>query len=476
MKKNYIFLWAITISFIHVLFLWNWWRYGIEAIGINLTVFWFCVLGFYIYAEKEKLTKKSALWIVPIMLIAVSFSFYATEFSSGISLFTLPWIFFLFTTHQSHANLRKGLWSRYLSITYIFAIGHYIASIFFSIPKTATFYKETYPKKDPNKKHIVTQIITGVSLLFILVGVIIIPLLSSADAEFAKFFKDFLKMISDFFEHINFIFLWKILIAIFLIPTIIALNYYWKKKMPLIAIANKKPKKTDDSIVIGIILGGVLVIYLLFIIIQIKTLFIDNLPINFTDAETLVKSGFWQLIILTLLNIVFYTGAYNKSAKTTQKILSAFTMTSLLLVVSAGQRIYLYVYNYGLSFEKFYALYTVIFCTVIFIWFISLLFKNNKKANIVKTLVFTALWMYSITTVIPLERIIFNTNLKLTQQENSKVNLNELTMLGFDALESVEKNKEIFLREATKDAKLSFKNLEIIEKENIDIEESKKNM
>ncbi len=317
------------------------------------------------------------------------------------------------------------------------------------------------------------QIILGILLLSVLAGVIIIPLLSSANAEFASFFENFLKTITDLLKHIKPIIFWKIIVVLFGTFFVFALSVYWNKKISPLNIIKKSNKKSDDSIILGIVLSGILAIYLLFIWFQIKILFVSSLPVKFTDTENLVKSGFWQLIVLTVINIILYAGIYNKNTKTIQRILSAFTVASLLLVLSAGHKVYMYVYNYGLSFEKFFALYTVLFCAVIFVWFISLFTRKNKKANIVKTLAFIALWMYSITTVIPLERIIFDTNLKLTQRADSRVNVNELTMLGFDALESVEKNKDILIREAIKDTKWG-EYMKIIEKENSNIEVAKK--
>jgi len=459
MKEKNVFLWAITISLINVLFLWNWWSYLTQAIGINLSVFWLLVLGFYIDQKRDELDKKSFLWIIPITFIAVSFSFYATIFTTTISVLILPLVFFLFSTHGAHENLRKNLWSRYFGVAFVIAIGHYIASIFQSLRKILL------PNSNTDKKHVVTQVILGMLFLFIISVVIIVPLLSSVDSEFAKFFEDLI-------NYIKVIEFWRVIIMIFGTIFILGLGHYWKKKISsLFRIAKHTEQKDDNSIMIGIVLGGILAIYLLFIGIQIKTLFISNLPANFSDAESLVKSGFWQLIILTAFNIIFYAGIYNKSTKNVQKILSAFTVTSLLLVVSAGHRVYMYVYNYGLSFEKFYALYTVIFCAIVFVWFISLLLRGNKEGNIVKTLMFTALWMYSVTTIIPLEKIIFSTNLKLTQDENSKVNINELRILGFDALELVEKNKDKLLEESIKDS--TFKGWSLISEEGNLIKESK---
>lgn len=178
--------------------------------------------------------------------------------------------------------------------------------------------------------------------------------------------------------------------------------------------------------------------------------------------------GFWQLFLLTILNILFYVGIYKKYTKNVQGILVVFTLSSLLLIASAGYKVFMYVTDYGLSYEKFFAFYTVIFCVMVFAWFISLFVRRGKeRVNIICSLAFMALWMYAFATIIPLEKFIFNTNLKLTQQENSRVDINELKMLGFDALSVVEENFDVLIKEAREDY-AENRSLKIIERNNIE--------
>jgi len=205
------------------------------------------------------------------------------------------------------------------------------------------------------------------------------------------------------------------------------------------------------NITIGIVLSGVLALYLIFIGIQLKTLFLGTLPVDFEETVNIVKSGFWQLFMLTIINILFYIGLYQKSTKIVQRILSFFTFASLLLILSAAYRTYLYVVTYGLSYEKFYAFFTVIFCMGVFVWFLYLDIWKKQKPEIVRNLAFASLWMYALTTIVPLERLIFSTNLALTQEADSRVNINELKMLGFDTLPVVEKHFEKLIVEAEKD-------------------------
>ena len=97
---------------------------------------------------------------------------------------------------------------------------------------------------------------------------------------------------------------------------------------------------------------GVLASYLLFLALHLKHPWLSTLPVAFAETEALVKQGFWQLIILTAFNIGLFFHVNRRSTDTIQAILSVFTVASLLLLGSAGHRLFLYMTSYGFSYEK----------------------------------------------------------------------------------------------------------------------------
>jgi hypothetical protein len=62
-----------------------------------------------------------------------------------------------------------------------------------------------------------------------------------------------------------------------------------------------KGKESDDRkidpIISGIVIGGILCLYLLLLWVQISHLWVGALPFDFKETENLVKSGFWQLFL-----------------------------------------------------------------------------------------------------------------------------------------------------------------------------------
>lgn len=453
-RQRYFALAALLITLFYVFFLWRFWQYGIEALGINVTFFWLLLIGFFLMASWNTLTSKTLLWLVPFMMMIVSLSIYTNPFTTWISVLIAPILFFIFTTHESHQNLRATLWSKFLPVTLIYSAFKYLGSIAPGVSFYKSIGQDIISEEKKSFGNVAKQVVLGLAILFILSVLVIIPLLSSADESFASIFYDFFEKLFKLFEFISFAKLFNLILGFLLL---MGGAYYWRRKINPIRTARREDanvnvSQNSNSITVGIVLAGVLFLYLMFIFVQIKTIFINALPIDFENTESLVKTGFWQLFLLTILNILFYVGIYNKYTKNVQRILMAFTTSSLLLIASAGYKVFMYVADYGLSYEKFFAFYTVIFCVMVFVWFISLFVRRgNERVNITCSLAFMALWMYAFATIIPLERFIFNTNLKLTQQENSRVDINELQMLGFDVLPVVEENFDVLIREARED-------------------------
>ncbi len=445
------FIAAGLIALGGVLFLWRFWSEGVEALGINFAVFYGAVLAFLIWTNRDKFVIKDPLWIIPIALIILSVGIYSTKFTGWITVVLLPPILFVFWLQAVQRDLRDNLWSRFFPLVLVNSVAKFVGEVV-AVLRGGFVGVETVSKKSTRNRlnpETVRQVVFGTALLFVIAAFVIVPLLSGADERFARIFEKIPQWLG---ELLNFDVLVRILAAVLLAAILLASVRFGRRNLKLRILDSSQPETSDRHIVANIVLGGILALYLLFIALQIKSLFVGELPFDFKQTEYMVKTGFWQLFALTIINILFFVTVYRTGADSTRKILTAFTAAGLLLVISAGQRMWLYVLNYGLSYEKFFAFYTVLFCTGVFGWFLLLAFRRNREVKILRTLSFAALWLYALAVIIPLERIIFTTNLHLTQRADSRVNINELRMLGFDALPSVEKNWDKLLSEAKKDA------------------------
>jgi len=196
--------------------------------------------------------------------------------------------------------------------------------------------------------------------------------------------------------------------------------------------------KTVDGLMASIVLGGLLIIYVAFLSLQLDNLVIKELPENYRQAEILVKSGFWQLFLLAVMNTGLFMIVYRKTDAIAQWVLRVFIIASSLLMLSAAWKVWLYSYTFGLSYEKFFACYTAVFALGVLFYLVAAGFSFHRR-NVVKTIAFAALWGYGIATISPVEKIIFHGNLYFAQQDNTRIRLSHLTQLSLDIKADVDK-------------------------------------
>lgn len=425
-RKSILVIGSFLLSVYFVVFVWNFWENLIDALGLNLTIFILGFLALFFLSTGVNALKKNYFWVMPLILIALSFSLWENPFLKVINLLILPFLLSIFFAYA--LTTRRELSFRFV----MFSILERILTIV-KIKEASTLLFKQIDVVKGDKSKIFFRIALGLFLFSALALTIFIPLLSSADPAFAKMAKGLMDW---FYSIISFKYINRVIFAS--LATFITISYFlsFQKKLEDISQAPASEKKLIDPIVSGIVLGGVLVLYLLFLFTQISHLWVNQLPINFSETERLVKSGFWQLFLLSVINILFFFAYFRKTNNIVQNVLKIFTLASFLLLFSAGYRMFLYVFYYGLSYEKFFASYAVIYFALIFIWLFYQLF-NNREGHIFKFLAFSLLWMYAVLTVMPVERIIFSTNAKLSLRADSRIKLMELQMLSYDALPMV---------------------------------------
>ncbi|MFW0837530.1 MAG: DUF4153 domain-containing protein [Candidatus Komeilibacteria bacterium] len=436
LSKNLILelLFSTGLAIFWVIFLWNFWDKGVYVLGFNATIFGFIFLLLFIWVlyRKNYYIKNDLFWIIPIGLIFLSYSLYDNPFLKMISLVVTPIMLVLFYNQAFWPDKKTKLWD----LTFIFRI---IGRFFSFLPKlsqTARLYLSLLMPVNKAKQSIIVRIIGGIILFLIIALTVFIPLLSSADLMFA----DKMQAINEWFLHIfSSLFVYKLLVVLALMLVFFSALQAWGRKFDYQAKEEFDTK--IDSIISGIVLGGILCLYLLFLGVQINRLWIGALPFDFQETESLVKSGFWQLLVLSIINILIYFTTYRKTTLWVQRILTVFTVASLFLLISAGYRMGLYITYYGLSYEKFFASYTVIYCAILFIWLIIQLFLK-RGANILKFIIILFLWMYALVSIAPVEQFILRSNIALSQVNGSRIRLFELTMLSPDILSLVKKYEQ----------------------------------
>lgn len=427
--KRYVFLWAVGTSLFWVIFLWGFWMKGAYALGFNATVFWLLMLGFFAYANRpvSLFLRKNLSWVIPFLAMALSFSLYQNPWLNMITAGILPIAYAGFVNYAALKNRDKHIWN----LHFMNGILERVFQVLENLEDSCRFFFCFLFPGSEKARYIMKRVLLGLGIFSLVAVIFVIPLLASADPVF----RGIVDMVNMYLW--NFISLEMVIrILTFIVGSFVFLSLFvsWKKsfELPL-----KKVDRKRDSIIAGIILSGILGIYVLFLSIQLGHLWINELPSEFSEAESLVKNGFWQLFTLSGLNVVLFFLYYRNTHPFVQKILVVFMLASILLLLSAAQRMFLYVTFYGFSYEKFFAAYTVLYSVLLFGALMVFLFQK-RTADIFKFLILTFLWMYAFSTVLPVERIIFKSNMALSDLEDSRIELNELKMLSTDVLDLVE--------------------------------------
>ncbi len=423
---------CIALSLFFVIFLWGFWEEDVIALGINFTLYLASIVLFLVYRlrKSKKYSVSDLAWIIPLLLISLSFGLYENPFFKPFSLFVFPVIGSIFYAYAWVDKKKEIDWDGF----FLFKILKHVLSFFLHLHTSARLLFNTIYNKEKTEIGMAKRVLIGVLLLFFSL-LIIIPLLSSADPVFATKLKPVYDAVMDI---LSTSIVAKIIVLAVLSVVSLTCLLAWGRPH---TITNTTKTAHRDIVITNIVLGGIFVVYLLFLWIQLDHLWVGALPFDFKETESLVKSGFWQLLFLSLVNLAIFFFLYRKTASLGQKMLSVFSFASILLLISSAHRMTLYVTNYGFSYEKFYASYAVLFCVVLFIWLISRLFVD-KKSNIVKFLAFQALWMFALVSVFPTELFILKSNMSLVERPNSKIQLFEMTMLSPDVLTQIEKYKE----------------------------------
>lgn len=415
LNKFQIFL-SVLISLFFVIFIWWFFSKWIFALWFNVTVFWLLLFWLLLswIKEKQYFCIKNFYWIIPLLFIILSFSIYENVFIKFINVFILPFLFIFF----SFLSISKIDWSKSWNILLIIKG---ILGIEISPKKVSWEVLDVFDYWIDNK--IILKKVWKWLLIFAILNLFIVSLLSKADSNFSSKVSVILDWLS----------IKKILMFSFLFILLISIKLFWQKEHIL---KNEESTKTMDSIVSGIVLGWTLFIYLIFIYSQFENIFVDNLPSRVEDVADLVKSWFWQLFFVSIINIIFFFIYYGKTSKSVQNILVAFVFASIIILISAWVRMFLYVYDYWFSHEKFFASYTVLYFWILFILMIFFLFLKNKF-DILKVSIVLALWMYAWLNAFPVEKIIFEVNLAITQRGDSHIQKYQSHMLSTDIFSSV---------------------------------------
>jgi len=413
------------LACIAVLSQWDLFTKGVFSVGLNSTfvgaIFWFLLLR----SPNRIPLKHDWAWYLPLWLTLLSFAIFENPWLKVLSVILLPVATGYIYSFRQIPNCDSLIWERALANR---LIRRTLSPVKYLSTAKNSLFSCFKPRPDTAFSNIVRKSFIGVLML--------LSLLTSADANFGEFIDIILKALLTSFD---LTILFKAVLIVISTILILATLLAWRREInPQVG---KDSEKHLDDIVVGIVVAGILVIYIAFLFFQIEYLLINELPTNFLEAEKIVKSGFWQLFLLSFINALMFFIVYKNTSELVQVILRAFILASGFVVLSGCWRMGMYVYWYGFSYEKFFASYTALYALLIFSFLSIASFSNNRK-DIFCFITFTSLWFYAVATLLPIEKIIFHSNVHFSKKENSRVDLFHLTDLSLDIMPDVKRKIE----------------------------------
>lgn len=344
--------------------------------GLSMIIFTLIFLLFtYYYLKKINLikNKKAFIYIIPIILLSLTYLIFD---NSMFSFFNYYGIILLYNYMVlSVTNKKKDFYNLFRnSIKLIFDS---IRNSLRSFSEAIKILKNKINLKVDDKVYKYLKSI----ILTIVVLIVIIALLASADLIFKSIFSSISSFVSNVLDKIfSSTFIYK-LIYTFIIFIIISGMFY--------SIVNVKLKKYEvkniklENLTVKMILISLNVIYLIFCFIQIKSLFLKDIPSNYIYSSY-AREGFFQLLVVSIINILLIL--ISKKSSSGDKFITNNTFIMIvfnsIIVFSSFYRMYLYELQYGYT-----SLRLLVYCFLVLeiILFIpTILFIFDKKFDLMK--------------------------------------------------------------------------------------------
>ena len=337
------------------------------SIAFFTGIFWLCYLVIFYALFWKRIKKDIYLWAVTAFLVLLCLWNVVFDYNSVfgyMSFWAMPSVLMAHAVYSMGSINIKEIGTLFFElicgwiIKPFSAIGYFFGSIGSMIGKGS------------NKK--IIKVLVALLIVLPLLA-IVIPLLLSADLVVShyigKIFEDF--NISRVITHT----VWAFCLTMFFF------SFLWNIRGAERTLAPSKPKSFAgfDKVISTIIIGAVLLVYVLFCGVQIVYLFGGvGLPEGITYSEY-AREGFWQLILIAGINLVLFGifVKYDKKTKLLWGLLSGILAVTMIMLISAIIRLWMYVDAYGLTWLRLISAWFIVFLAAVLILALVRLIKEK---------------------------------------------------------------------------------------------------
>ena len=427
-----LFIWIFILS------VWNSILFFGCDYGVSVVLFIIPMISLIIYSlnkNKKIINKKGYLFIIPIILLSSTYFIFYNSFFRVFNVIVIP---ILINTMIMY--LYGGLLEAKLLISNFFSI---LFKPLSCISNVINLLKLKRRNISNDKKKRVSKIFVSLIITIIVMGVII-SLLSDADMIFASIFGNIAKFFEDVINQIldaNIV-ARIITIIIFFIYFSSVMNYllfnYSNKNIYINKSDNKR--KNKDNYTLNMILGGLNIIYAIFDVIQVKSLFLHFMGnMSFTYAEY-ARNGFFQLMVVSIINFIIILVAKklenSKNSKYVKIMSILMIFLTFIILVSSFMRIHLYEVHYGYTLLRLFVY--IILITEGLLLIPTIIYIINDKFNLFKVYFVIVVSVYVIINYINMDNIIARENVN-RYFNNDKIDTEYLLRLSYDSIYEIDR-------------------------------------
>ncbi|GFH42948.1 hypothetical protein Hs30E_14990 [Lactococcus hodotermopsidis] len=339
--------------------------------GILLTILTvvFCAsVLLYLKSKAIELSRTHVVYLIYVLLLAISIALQDNKMLQSVNIWMLALSLNYWLLVVVGARKNKQLDSH---IFYDFLDGLFIRPVKFSKKKEIAGKKSSFLTIKTNN---ILKIFLGLVIAFPLL-IFVLILLISADAIFEQ-------MISVIFSF-KFGNIWQDLVILLVaMPLGTYLALLVNKNIKAKRIEHRQIKPIADSMLVFLtILSIFILLYALFIVASIFSCLSLLTPNGNTEVVVAVaRNGFFQLLVVTLINVMifWFVKLFGENTKQIRLALTLIGIETLGIIVSALIKMLFYILNYGLTILRFN---TSVFMLILFVCVMIFTFSLWRTFN-----------------------------------------------------------------------------------------------
>ena len=374
-----------------------------QKLGINVILFTLPLLVFlYYYLKLNKLikNKKGLLFFIPIIILSCTYFIYDNIFRE-FNIIIIPVLYalmFIYVIDKPKEVL--GLLENIIKV-FLKPIEYIGITV-----KNSLSYFDSKTKFTAETKKKIKAV-----LIVIPVVIFIVWLLCIADEIFANLFAGLADLLKDIsLGNIIYRLIVMVILFIYLNGVLMfTLNELGKKE-------KKINKSNIDIFTMKILLTALNVIYIVFDIVQIKSLFMHSVASNINYAQY-ARSGFFELMLISLINfIIILLAKRSKKDKYNQAMSIAMIFLTLIIIFSSFYRMSLYEQAYGYTLLRLGVYVSLI--TEVLLLIPTIFYVLRDKMNVLNYYVVIITTVYTFINLFSVDCIIAERNIKRYKEKN----------------------------------------------------------